>query len=263
MRTNHHQRFPRTTQLNHFIFHSKHAPLIVTLAVMLLCTFAVKQSFAASDYRDSLTREAVVKLDDAETIELQLPPGDIAITHTIGSELRAGMTITCRNRQNGCNDRLDDIEFQVHRVGSKITLETNKGMRSFAGSQSVEITIVVPEVANLIVRSPAGDVNIENIVADTLRVNLKAGDLNVKDLSVCPFIDQGAGDIDISLPYHLVSDVEIDVGIGDATMRTPENIVTARRSWLIGAEINWESGNQGCSIVADLQAGDVSLELTD
>jgi len=235
------------------------------LFALLLCLIS-PLSFADRGYPIGEPRELIVDVAGLDSIELQLPPGDISLVHTLGSELRATMNVICHNRSGRCSDSLEDMEFVTRQNRNNLVVETNKSFRNFTGAHSIIVHIEVPEVAELVVRSPAGDVEIQDIVADSLHVDLKAGDLNLSNLAVCPSIEQGAGDIDVSLPYDLVSDIDIDVRIGDATLETPDNIVTAKRSWLIGAKIDWQSGShsndKGCSVEMKLGAGDVSLELT-
>lgn len=233
----------------------------------LLALLIIQGCFSSANYAEARTqvgdvRRFQVSLEGVRSVELQLPAGDVLVSHTTDSELTAELTIYCPDLTSRCSQRLENMEFVSRRQGDKLVLDTKKGFGGFLGSRQLKIEVFVPTVDELTVKSMAGDIDVRNIVANSLAVDVNAGDLDMSGLQVCPSVNQEAGDIDISLPYELVSSVDLDVGVGDASLTDRGDRHTARRSWLVGAELGWRSGNTGCDVLVDLQAGDARVELT-
>ena len=72
-----------------------------------------------------------------------------------------------------------------------------------------------------------------------------------------------AGDIDLEVAKNLMRSVDIDTGVGDASLTVDGNIKKQHRSLLIGAEVHWHDGSGDCDMRVDLQAGDAKIRLTD
>ncbi|HYO80803.1 MAG TPA: hypothetical protein VES20_05330 [Bryobacteraceae bacterium] len=101
------------------------------------------------------------------TLDLDIRSGDIKIT---GSDQDA-VSIECGVGQEG---RPDDIRIDFDRQGNKGRLRVHGGPNS-----DVRIRIRVPKELNMVLRCPAGDVDIEGI-RGSKDISLRAGDLTVQ-----------------------------------------------------------------------------------
>ena len=71
-----------------------------------------------------------------------------------------------------------------------------------------------------------------------------------------------AGDVDISIPEAFVAEVDLDAGIGDASIIRQGRLEDAPRSFLVGAETRKEISREGAIIRVDVQFGDIDIYLT-
>ena len=71
-----------------------------------------------------------------------------------------------------------------------------------------------------------------------------------------------AGEVDISIPETSVAEIDLDAGIGDASIIRPGRHEAAPRSFLVGAETQRQISRQGAIIRVDVQFGDIDINLT-
>ena len=75
-------------------------------------------------------------------------------------------------------------------------------------------------------------------------------------------VDVYAGDVKITIPEDIVAEVDLDAGVGDVSIRRPGRYEKAPRSLLVGAEVKKFISNEGATVNADVQFGEIRLNLT-
>jgi hypothetical protein len=94
-------------------------------------------------------------------------------------------------------------------------------------------------------------------------VGVKAGnlDINVKKVETLK-VDVYAGDVKIAIPENIVAEVDLDAGVGDVSIQRQSRYENAPRSFLVGAEVRKFISNEGATVNADVQFGNIRLNLT-
>ena len=68
--------------------------------------------------------------------------------------------------------------------------------------------------------------------------------------------------MDISIPEASVAEVDLDAGMGDASIIRHGKHEDAPRSYLVGAETREQISREGALLRVDVQFGDIDINLT-
>ena len=185
-----------------------------------------------------------IPVTSSTIVDLRIPVGDVRIEGTSGARLSAGMEVKCPDLDSACARRLGELQFVTDFHNDRLVLRTNKNSSMKYRSGQVTTTIYIPQVSKV-------------------NVNMTAGDLNINNVQACLTVDMTAGDIEVDISEELVASVMLDAGVGDASLRVDDRYRSAPRSWLIGAELDWDHGSGHCHVDVDLQAGDISVQLVN
>lgn len=221
-------------------------------------------SFADEEWDvEGSSRSIEVKVDEATTVDLQLPPGEIHVDGTDGDMLKARMVVRCSHRGRDCERAADAVDFFVEADDDRVLVETEGWKTRYSDSSHLLVEVEVPKARRVYVSVAAGSLAIAGIDARSLDVRLKAGELRIREGTACPRVDVLAGDVRVELPEPLMGSVHVDAGIGDAELITPDGRSRGHRSWLIGSEVDWDRGSGDCDADIDVQVGEVRVELVD
>ncbi len=216
--------------------------IVAVMAGLLLCNACV---IDARDRKVALFDEPKtlrVDVGPAAPLWLRVPAGDIQVNQGQAGELRAELTVMCPSRDSRCAKGMEQLELITETNADGVHLALNKNRAFSYRNAQIIVTMFVPADHPLHLDVTAGDVDLD--VANCAEVNMEAGDLTLK------------------VPEKMVRSVDVDTGVGDATLTRKGRYMSGRRSLLIGAEIQWHQGTGDCDIVVDLQAGDAKVNLT-
>lgn len=200
-------------------------------------------------------------------ISLNAIPGELVIKGIDNDYAEASMEVKCPDISGPCADHFADLEFVTRREGNELTISANKRALIngifYGGNSAVKTTLALPRVEHLKVNMFAGNANIYGIDVIRLDVNVKAGnlDINVNKVETLK-VDVEAGDVKIAIPENIVAEVDLDAGVGDVSIRSPRGYKNAPRSFLVGAEVKKSISNEGATVNADVQFGNIRLNLT-
>lgn len=108
-------------------------------------------------------------------------------------------------------------DFRFKEDEGKLKIENNEGSLFSFGEVAGQLVITVPEKMSfkkVEINAGAGDIQIENLVCDSLDLDLGAGQVNVNHIKINKNadIDGGAGEITVSDGYMANADISIGVG---------------------------------------------------
>jgi len=178
----------------------------------------------------------------ARPVTIEFPAGEMMVEGVNSEELLVRLVISCPNESENCLERAAQVSLARHgdEAGIRIAVE-NAPLLKLAKAQ-----------LNLSVEMPA---------ASDLLVDMGYGDLTVTGIAGCLVIDMNAGDVQVASPLSSVGSVWLDAGTGDATLHTPMKTIEGKRSWLVGAEVDWRQGPGSCRMDVDLNAGAIEVTL--
>ena len=176
-------------------------------------------------------------------ISLNAIPSNLFIKGIDNDYAEASMEVRCPDNSGPCADHFAGLEFDTRREGNKLTISANRRGLILGGNSAVKTTLALPRVEYLKVNMPAGNANIYGIDVIRLDVNVMAGEVN------------------IAIPENIVAEVNLDAGVGDVSIRSPGRYEKAPRSFLVGAEVKKFISSEGMTVNADVQFGNIRLNL--
>ena len=250
---------------NRILPKTKHLICSVVLSGLMIFTGC---SYSAGEYGHpkEVVREPRLKFETKPDMEVNLKaiPGELIIKGIDGDEAAASMEVRCPDTIGECADHFRDLEFETSLRDNSITVKPSKGL-GFKGNRSVKTILSLPHVNRLVVKMTAGEVNISDIDVNELYLDMKAGDvdIDVENIKTSLEVDLGAGDVTVKVPEDSVREVDVDVGIGDASIRRNGRGIYVPRSFLLGAQAHHFISNEGAVVWVDVNVGDIQVNLTE
>ncbi|MDP5053916.1 MAG: hypothetical protein NWP69_09000 [Congregibacter sp.] len=174
---------------------------------------------------------------------LLLPSGNIVVESSRDDQLHASVRFFCSADSDTCRKKAQEAGIVHTQQGTTSTLSFKPSSAYTTRHADLRFRIQVPAV-------------------DQLSIEMDAGSLSVDMNSGCLDVKAGAGDVTISVPVNTVKKVMLDANIGDANLSIPDGEVFDERKLLVGSEVLWDQGAGSCNLKAKLQAGEVSVTLT-
>lgn len=209
--------------------------------VALLAAFpahAQEDAFTVQAHEVALTATPV----QGQRVVLTLPAGNVRVESDHNADASLRVSIRCREADPKCIE----VARQV-----KLTQEVRKGDLRL-GVESAGLLKANRARIDYVARVPDGF---------ALRVDVRAGDVEVHGVRGCTAIDMEAGRLDVELPRDLTREVRLDVGVGDAVLQVGEEWAPTKRSMLVGAESRWAEGQGECTHRIDLQFGNAKVRV--
>ena len=208
--------------------------LLVALAVGLLA-----MPLAAGARREM---SAGIELGSAGKVVVDFEVGELRIELSPSSRVEVELDLRCKSRSASCERRLEEVEIFLEQRGSKVLVSFDGLSKRLSNSIETDCLVRVPRSAELSVDMGVGDLEIEGIERDI-------------------FVDLGIGQASLTLPERAVRAVYLDTGIGESKVWGSEGTVSESRPFLIGSEVEWESGPGQAEIVVDLGIGEIWVDL--
>jgi hypothetical protein len=199
----------------------------------LLCVASLAYALpAVADER--VVREYAFDVSAIEEVEIRASVGSIRILPTAGDELSLVLDIEGKN--SGWFRRakdVDHVELDSDVRGDRLILEQTEN------NTNTEWTIRLPVVARTTLSMGVGEIDAE---------------LGATAVS----IELGVGDVDLAVPRDSAGRVDLQVGVGEASLRGGRNVDTNRA--FISQEVHGRGdGDQDVSV--ELGVGDISVSL--
>ena len=214
---------------------------------------------------DEVVKEVRINFEVKPDMEIYLKaiPGELIIRGVKGNEAVASMEARCPDPAGKCAEYFEDLEFETRLKDNRLTVKPNKGL-GFKGNRAVKTILSIPAVNSLNVKMKAGETKISGINVSKLYLDMTAGEvyINVENLKTSLNVDLGAGDVNITIPEDSVREVDVDAGIGDASIRRNGRVENAPRSFLLGAETQQFISNEGAVVWVDVNVGNIQVNLT-
>ncbi len=182
------------------------------------------------------------ELRSSQQVRIDFEVGELRIEAYDGDKVEVELSLRCRNRSASCERRLEDVEILADWRRDRLEVTFEGLSKRLTNKMEVEALIRLPKSVELSVDMGIGDLDIRGITRDV-------------------FVDMGIGDVSLSLPESAVRAVYLDTGIGESRIWGSRGRVDSTRPFLIGSEVEWESGDGKSEVVVDLGIGEISVHL--
>ena len=175
-----------------------------------------------------------------DQLRLDIPVGELEIEGTSGDRIEVEVRIECNFRKLKCRDLAGDIDLVASTFGDEIALELD-GLKKWRSlGMSFEIQVKAPARMEL-------------------EVDLGVGRIDIQGFNNDITVDQGVGELNVTMAESRVDFVDIDAGLGEANFSYAGGRLAA--SGIFGNDLRWNEGNGTARVRLDLGVGEVELRL--
>lgn len=181
---------------------------------------------------------------DVERLRLEVPVGEIEIRGVDGDRIVVEARVRCGRRDSRCRDDAEFVELEARERRGELRLHFD-GLDDLDGHDiSIDIEVRLP--ADL-----------------ALELDLGVGDLTLGEMSGDVRADVGVGEVRIRTQEKYVASVDLEVGVGEASMRPDPRRRSRDRWWGIklGDDLRWDDGVGNAHIRIDVGVGDIDVRL--
>jgi hypothetical protein len=177
---------------------------------------------------------------DLQRVRVEFPVGDLEIVAGETSDVRAQLTVYCRGGGRHCRERSKHLKIVSHESGHARSIKLEGYPRFRNLGLQVKLRVEVPRDVAVALEMGVGDLSIDGV----------QGDLSA---------ELGVGDVNVSLHERDVRAVNLEVGIGDATLDHGAHRQSV--SGLFGRKVRWSDGVGRSRVNVELGIGDISMRL--
>jgi hypothetical protein len=181
------------------------------------------------------------KVGPDHRVRFDFPVGQLHVRATDGDEVRVQLQVRCRRGSTEeCQRKTRKLRLEHTDEAGRLTLKVEGYPKFDTKGFTLEALVMVP--ARL-----------------ALNVDMGVGELEVDGMSGDLRVELGVGEATIVAPRENARAVNVDVGIGDASLRTNGHRANSR-GWL-GRDVRWSEGTGTSRIDLSVGVGEGSVTL--
>lgn len=187
------------------------------------------------------TLTETVSAEEADWLFVELPVGRLEAIGTSGESVRIVIEVNCEDRRSArCRDVARDIELDVNRRSYGIEIEVDGWPKHRSKGLSLEGRLEVPRRL-------------------ALEIEMGVGDVFVSDAEDDLEIDLGVGHASIEMPESAVRSENLDAGVGEVTLQVGGRNIEG--SGFIGHGLNWRDGPGRAHLEINCGVGSIEVYL--
>jgi len=182
-----------------------------------------------------------IPIANAHQIRLDFPVAELNVDSTAGNQVELDVKVKCREKTGRCADRAHELKLIYDNSGEVFKIEMKK-FPKWHGSGKLQIVahITVPRDLALRAELGVGEMNVHGVAGDL--------DLNL-----------GVGQVNVDLPKEAIASVNLDTGIGEASLVAAGRHFTS--SGLFTKELSWDKGTGRSKVKVDCGVGEIDVVL--
>ena len=178
-----------------------------------------------------------------EGITLEVSVGAVHIKGADVDQVLAEVRVRCPRRMDldECRDRADDVEITADDSRGKLVLEVRGLSKWRSRGMNVDVHFTVPE-----------DLPFE--------LDMGIGEVEIVDLRSDLKVDLGIGEVSIRMDEEVVGSVTLDNGIGESNLLYSDG-KQSTSGFLGGKEVVWNRGPGTHEVIVELNIGEIEVRL--
>jgi hypothetical protein len=187
------------------------------------------------------TLDRQLSATDVSGIHLDFPVGEMEVSAGTGRQVQVQVRLECDSkRQSRCTEAAKAIEIVSSTSGDRLHVEL-KGWPK-AGTRGLEAHYVVSVPRDL-----------------PLKAEMGVGELRISGLESDVNVDIGVGEVTVKMAESAVASVNVDTGIGEASLFAQGHHWES--SGLVSRELKWHEGHGKASVNVDCGVGEAEVRL--
>jgi hypothetical protein len=211
----------------------KRTALLLSLALLWAASAGAEE--VVRSFRQQIPAEGL------EKISIDFPVGEVTVEAWDGSQVDLDVKLACNHSiTRRCADAAKAVRLVYDNSGDRLRVEVKDWPRFSTKGLHVLAHISVPRDLPLSTHLGVGELTVEGT----------ASDLDV---------DLGVGEVNITLPKEAIRSVDLDTGIGEATLRAAGRHYES--AGLFTRELRWDQGTGRAGVTVDCGVGEIDVTL--
>jgi len=219
-------------------------PLAAAIVILFMLAGLSPVTLAAgSQQREVKSLSEDFDASGYEGITLEVSVGEVHILGADVEKVSAEVRVRCPRRMDldECRDRADDVEITADDSRGMLVLEV-KGLSKWRSrGMNVDVHFTVPE-----------DLPFE--------LDMGIGEVEIVDLRSDLKVDLGIGEVSVRMDESVVGSVTLDNGIGESDLLYSDGKQSAS-GFLAGKDVVWEKGPGTHEVIIELNIGEIEVRL--
>jgi len=219
-------------------------PRFTAIAIVAMLTGLSPVVLAMSpQQRDVKTLSEEIDASGYEGITLEVSVGAVHIEGADVNMVSAQVRVRCPRRMDldECRDRAENVEITADDSRGKLVLEVRGLSKWRSRGMNVDVHFTVPEDLPFELEMGIGEVEIVG-----LRSDLK--------------VDMGIGEVSVRMDESVVGSVTLDNGIGESDLLYSDG-KQSTSGFLVGKDVVWDRGPGTHEVIVELNIGEIEVRL--
>jgi hypothetical protein len=173
-------------------------------------------------------------------ITLDFPVGEVTVEAWDSPQLGLDVKIACNRRTSRCLEAAKGLRLVYETSGDRLRVKVKNWPRFGGKSLHVIARIDVPRDLPLTAELGVGELSIRGTASDLT-------------------VDLGVGDVNITLPKEAIRSVDLDTGIGEASLHAAGRRYES--AGLMARELRWDQGTGRAGVTVNCGVGEIDVTL--
>lgn len=209
--------------------------LILPFAVALLC--AAVPAGAKEVVRSFQKQLPAGNFDD---IHIEIPVGELEIEASDSRQVEVKVELLCERQTSRCLEAAKDVRFVYTTDDGRLHFEMKDWPKAGTRGLHARARFSVPKDL-------------------ALRAELGVGELTIQGIENDLDVDLGVGEVNVTLPAAVVKSVNLDTGIGEASLKAGGRRYES--AGLFVRTVHWDEGKGQARVKVDCGVGEANVAL--
>ena len=182
-----------------------------------------------------------IPVGSADQISLDFPVGEVTVEAWDSPQVSLDVKLSCSRKTSRCVSAAEALRLVYNTDGDRLRVEV-KNWPKFGGTKGLHVIARINMPRDL-----------------PLRADLGVGELNIHGTSGNLTVDLGVGEVNITLPKEAIGSVNLDTGVGEASLLAAGHRYTS--SGLFAHEVHWDKGTGHSAVSVDCGVGEIDVAL--
>lgn len=214
-------------------------------SLLLLCTLALLAAVlpAAADSATLRTLDLNLSASGVDTLSLEVPVGETYVEGTDGDQVSLVVEVRCETPvKSRCEQAARALELSSRNRGGRLRVEVDGWPKAKSSGLSLDVRVKMPRGLKLDAEQGVGEFESLGLVSDVT-------------------LDLGVGEARIRGRQENVRSVNLEVGVGEAMLHLGDREIEGKG--FIGRELDWRHGQGAAAVDVDCGVGEIDVQLDE
>jgi hypothetical protein len=177
---------------------------------------------------------------DVKSLYLDVPVGEVVVQGGDANQVTVEVRLDCDANRRGCADLAKEVRLEGSKKGDRLQVEVDDWPKGNNRGLQAHVKVTMPRDL-------------------ALQTDLGVGALRISGVEQDVKADVGVGEVSVTMAESAVRSVNLESGVGEATLRTSDKKLQG--SGMVGKELKWNKGAGSADVRVDCGVGEIGVSL--